>query len=134
MSLKSILLPMEITYRFNFTNFLNFTKKSKPFLQQVPMAEDEAFEDIAESDETKQPPFCQRIADSIRDAYVRCIDGAFGKFEGALESTWGPIQEMSMYKDSVEFVWSIDAYARCFFPVVFFILQIIYWTCYLYVM
>ena len=63
-----------------------------------------------------------------------CSDQVFAKFEGALEKKWGPVTEMTFYKDTTFTLWTIDAYARKLFPFVFLILQISYWTSYLYLM
>ena len=76
----------------------------------------------------------QRISMFFENSCSKCMDSIFSNFECALESKWGPVQEMAIYNNTTEVIWSIDAYARCFFPVVFFILQCCYWTSYLYVL
>ena len=105
--------------------------------QQAPVAEDEAFEDmedsIAEIEESKIT-LRKRFTNCIESTCSNCLDGVFSKFEIFLESKWGPVEELSLYQNTTEVIWTIDAYARCFFPLVFLILQITYWTSYLYLM
>ena len=53
--------------------------------------------------------------------------GEGGKNENTL---WN----LPTFKDTTFTLWTIDAYARKLFPLVFLILQISYWTSYLYLM
>jgi hypothetical protein len=87
--------------------------------------EEENFQDIDEEDDKKV------------NILVRCADGAsdylFNSFENFAERHWGPIEKTEMYKDTVFVAWQIDAVARVGFPTVFGLLQLLYWTVYLYI-
>ena len=107
---------------------------------EVPIAEDEtAFEDLPDDCDGKtggKPENIPRrsLSDRLCDMWEWCSDEIFAKFECAVESYWGPVTERSFYKDTTFVIWTIDSYARKCFPLVFLILQILYWTSYLYVL
>ena len=103
----------------------------------VPLAEDEAaFEDIEEEnapETSKQPPI-DVFLNNLKSLCIWCSDSIFGKFEKMIENRWGPIEERYFYNNTTEVIWKIDSHARKAFPIVFLILQITYWTSYLYLM
>lgn len=109
-------------------------------VDDVPIAEED-FEDIEEVPEEEQDPTDeqpkvnqQSILQQFQAQLMTCSDQVFAKFETFIEDKWGPVTEMTFYKETTEVIWTIDAYARRVFPIVFLILQILYWTSYLYVM
>ena len=126
---------------------ISFSEKSPLNLKwnairvDAPIAEDETgFEDIPEeeiqennSQKTNTLP-AKSFSDRLSDFFDWCSDEIFAKFECALENHFGPVSEMSFYKDTTFVIWKIDAYARRIFPLVFLILQVLYWTSYLYVL
>ena len=74
------------------------------------------------------------IWDTVKSVLTQCSDSVFGTFEKWVENRWGPIEERFFYNNTTEVIWSIDSYARKAFPIVFLILQIMYWTSYLYLL
>ncbi len=68
-----------------------------------------------------------RFANAIADMSFDC-------FENFAVRHWDPIEEMNFYNNTTEVIWSIDAVARVGFPLVFTILQLLYWTLYLYIL
>ena len=103
----------------------------------VPLAEDEtAFEDMEEESgpETPKKPALDVFLDHLRNLFLSCSDSMFGKFEKWIEKRWGPVEDRYFYNNTTEVIWTIDAYARKVFPIVFLILQITYWTSYLYLL
>ena len=88
----------------------------------------------SEIEEPKKIALRKRFTNCIESTCSNCLDGVFSKFEIFLESKWGPVEELNLYQNTTEVIWTIDAYARCCFPLVFLILQITYWTSYLYLM
>ena len=108
---------------------------------QVPLADDEAaFEDIEEVDEeeeAKEPQQSQKrptFMDYLKAFWTWWSETTFIKAERMIEAIWGPIENLAIFNDTTEVIWSIDACARKAFPIVFLILQIMYWSLYLYVM
>lgn len=97
------------------------------------LGEEGEFEDIDDEEQTeeeKSPPEPTRI----KNLMSRWSQYIFTKIEEYIEKRWGPVPDMYFYKNTTEVIWGIDAYARKAFPIVFFILQFIYWTSYLYIM
>ena len=103
----------------------------------VPLAEDEtAFEDI-EEDVNPEPPKRPKMDifwDNVKILLNQCFDSLFGTVEKWIERRWGPIEERFFYNNTTEVIWSIDSMARKLFPLVFLLLQIMYWTSYLYLL
>lgn len=126
---------MSVTVSVNDTNVQWNSIK----VDEVPIAEED-FEDIEEiPDEEKdktegQPAASSSYMQQFQAHLMTFSDQVFAKFETFIEDKWGPVTEMTFYKETTEVIWSIDAYARKAFPIVFLILQILYWTSYLYVM
>ena len=71
---------------------------------------------------------------SLKNIPHNCTNAVFKRLETAIEAHWGPLVERNFYNNTTEVIWTIDAYARYLFPFVFLILQLIYWTSYLYIM
>ena len=71
--------------------------------------------------------FCKEIPQ-------KCTNAIFKRIEIAIESHWGPLTERNFYVNTTEVIWSIDEYARRMFPFCFLVLQLIYWSSYLYIM
>ena len=44
------------------------------------------------------------------------------------------IPQLEIYSDTLAVIYSIDSWARTLFPLVFALLQAVYWTAYLYVL
>ena len=92
--------------------------------------EDRDFEDLPDDTDSKMSKsFYQTCSDMASDATQKLGD----KFESFCESRWGPMSETYVYQNTTEVVWSIDEQSRKCFPLVFLVLQIIYWTSYLYI-
>ena len=87
-------------------------------------AADEEFEDLDEEEEDA-------------NAFTRWLNKSskafMDKIETLIEDKWGPVTDMEIYKNTTEIIWAIDSAARKGFPIVFFILQLFYWTSYLYI-
>ena len=62
----------------------------------------------------------------------RSADFLFNAFEWFLDRRFGPIEEMNFYKNTTEHLWKVDHASQVAFPVVFALLQTLYWTMYLY--
>ena len=70
----------------------------------------------------------------IKNIPQKCTTTIFKRLEMAIEAHWGPLTERNFYNNTTEVIWSIDSYARRMFPLCFMILQLIYWSSYLYIM
>jgi len=70
----------------------------------------------------------------LKDIPQKCTNAFFRRIEMAIDTHWGPLTERNFYNNTTEFIWNIDAYARRMFPLLFLILQLIYWSSYLYIM
>ena len=70
----------------------------------------------------------------IKNLPQKCRNATFKIIEDAIEAHWGPLIERNFYINTTEVIWKIDSYARKMFPLLFLILQLIYWTSYLYIM
>ena len=109
-------------------------------MNNVPIAEEETgFEDIIdeecnEDNDAEASRSKKTISTYLMAVWFWCSERVFTRFESFVVARWGPVENMAIYKDTTEVIWSIDAYARRIFPLVFLILQIMYWTSYLYVM
>ena len=105
-----------------------------------PIAEEDTdeFEDVEDIDgkahEDKHETLNQSVLERMKGACTWLSDEIFAKFETAIEQKWGPVTQMTFYRETTEVIWKIDSCARKMFPLVFLILQILYWTSYLYVM
>ena len=70
----------------------------------------------------------------IKDIPQKCTNACFRRIEMAIDAHWGPLTERNFYNNTTEVIWSIDSYARRMFPLLFLILQLIYWSSYLYIL
>jgi len=88
--------------------------------------EDEDFEDLQEAEEEPQPgcPLLSRLAEQAVD---RLFERLFRKYSPT-------IPQLEIYSDTLAVIYSIDSWARTLFPLVFALLQTVYWTAYLYVL
>ena len=125
-----------IEFHIFLLNFMKFLG-SNGVKGDVPLAEDEtAFEDI-EEDVNPEPPKRPKMDifwDNVKILLNQCFDSIFGTVEKWIERRWGPIEERFFYNNTTEVIWSIDSTARKLFPLVFLLLQIMYWTSYLYLL
>jgi hypothetical protein len=131
---KTKFSDMEVTIREIMHNFL----ESQASVPKADAENDEDFEDIDDIDESK-------LSSKNSNKLILWLDGCFAtshrvchilldKMDNKLEATWGPMSQSYVYNNTIEVVWSIDQQARRFFPFLFLILQLIYWTSYLYVL
>ena len=125
-----------IEFHIFLLNFMKFLG-SNGVKGDVLLAEDEtAFEDI-EEDVNPEPPKRPKMDifwDNVKILLNQCFDSLFGTVEKWIERRWGPIEERFFYNNTTEVIWSIDSTARKLFPLVFLLLQIMYWTSYLYLL
>ena len=70
----------------------------------------------------------------LKDIPQNCTNAIFRRIEMAIDAHWGPLTERNFYNNTTEVIWNIDSYARRMFPLLFLILQLIYWSSYLYIM
>ena len=111
-------------------------------LPKLAAPDEDEFDDLDDEEENKkfgessaQKPswsanfllFCGRIPKHYSDL-------VFKNLELAIEARWGPLTERNFYINTTEVLWTIDEYARKMFPLVFLILQLIYWSSYLYIL
>ena len=97
----------------------------------VDTATVEAPDGFEDEDEDDEKPEYQNCLDKYLD---QCGKYIYDRTEAFVERRWGPITEMEIYLNTTEVIWKIDSYARRFFPLVFFVLQFLYWTSYLYIL
>ena len=115
-------------------------------------SDDDEFDDIDEFEETNGPlnyeDFTLRTETNkpniscwlsnclqfVKNIPQMCTNAVFKRLEMAIEAHWGPLTERNFYNNTTEVIWSIDSYARRMFPLCFMILQLIYWSSYLYIM
>jgi hypothetical protein len=87
-------------------------------------AEEDEFEDLDDEEEE---------GNAFTKWMNRTSKAFMDKVETLIEDKWGPVTDMEIYKNTTEIIWKIDSAARKGFPIVFFILQLCYWTSYLYI-
>ena len=56
------------------------------------------------------------------------------KIEVFAENRWGPMEKTYIYENTSDFLYSIDVNSQKIFPLIFLILQMIYWMSYLYIL
>ena len=128
---------------------VHFPEKQFPTLAT---SDDDEFDDIDEFEETNGPlnyeDFTLRTETNksniccwlsnclqfVKNIPQMCTNAVFKRLEMAIEAHWGPLTERNFYNNTTEVIWSIDSYARRMFPLYFMILQLIYWSSYLYIM
>ena len=88
--------------------------------------DDEDYEDLDEERERAEKRNCLVVCAD------RGADFLFNAFEWFLDRRFGPIEEMNVYKNTTEHLWKVDHASQIAFPVVFALLQTLYWTMYLY--
>ena len=88
--------------------------------------DDEDYEDLDEERERAEKRNCLVVCAD------RGADFLFNAFEWFLDRRFGPIEEMNFYKNTTAHLWKIDHASQIGFPVVFALLQTLYWTMYLY--
>lgn len=93
-------------------------------IELVTPIEDDEFEDIDE-DEEERP--------GLREYLDGCVKFMCQKVESVLEAKWGPVTEMYFYKNTTDVIYTIDEYSRRIFPITFLLLNLLYWSLYLYV-
>ena len=101
----------------------------------VDLLKERDFEDVPRGEEDDEEgksgkSYVQTLSEFMSTFGQKLSD----KIENFVESRYGPITEMYVYKNTKDVVWTIDDRSRKIFPVVFLFLQIIYWTSYLYIM
>ena len=95
------------------------------------------YEDFTLRTETKKSNICCWVSNClqfVKNIPQMCTNAVFKRLEMAIEAHWGPLTERNFYNNTTEVIWSIDSYARRMFPLCFMILQLIYWSSYLYIM
>lgn len=116
---------------------LKFAESSGP-APKADAENDDDFEDLEDPDENDRSPNntnrCILWMDSCMATTNRVCHILLDKMDNKLEATWGPMSDTHVYNNTIEVLWAIDQHARRFFPFVFLILQLIYWTSYLYVL
>ena len=129
---------------------VNLPEKQFPSLA---ISDEDEFDDIDEFDETngqynkenfvlqsesgKTVTICSYLSSCLqfsKNIPQMCTNVVFKRLEMAIEAHWGPLTERNFYNNTTEVIWSIDSYARRMFPLCFMILQLIYWSSYLYIM
>ncbi len=102
-----------------------------PPLAEVENGEDERdFEDV-EDDQDKSSKNIFQIG---RDFWSESTQKMTDRMETFAENRWGPMDKLYIYENTTDFLYSIDENSRKVFPVIFLILQLIYWTSYLYIL
>jgi len=110
-------------------------------LESVPKADaenDDEFEDIDDPDETetigKKSNMCGVWFDNCFMTVDRVCHVLLDKMDNKVEAKWGPMSDTYVYNNTIEVVWKIDQQARRIFPFIFLVLQLFYWTSYLYIL
>ena len=63
----------------------------------------------------------------------RCWD-CFEAIVSCISCTKGPVRSMEIYRNTTTVFFKVDLIARIIFPIVFLLLNIAYWTTYIYVL
>jgi len=96
--------------------------------------EDQDFEDIEEEEEEEEKNNAAPMQSKF-DYFSNVLDDFFDIFLKRLFRRYSPIiPHMTIYKDTLSVIYSIDNFARKCFPLVFLCLQAMYWVAYLYLL
>ena len=95
---------------------------------------EELGESKAETELRNKPGVVTSFVVFFNNIPQKCTNFIFRRIELAIEKHWGPLQERNFFNNTTEVIWQIDSYARHMFPLIFLILQFIYWSSYLYIL
>ena len=101
-------------------------------LPTLATSDEDEFEDLEEFEQEEEaddnlpqkPSRVRNIVSYCRSIPQNCTNVIFKELEIAIERHWGPLTERNFYINTTEVIWTIDAYARKMFPLVFFILSL----------
>ena len=94
--------------------------------------EDDDFEDVEEDEGEEEAvkevsPKFEFLTNVLNNAFDSVLEKIFRKYSPIIPG-------MTIYKDTLSVIYSIDSFARKLFPLVFLLLQIMYWSAYLYLL
>ena len=98
--------------------------------------EDDDFEDVGDDEDYDEDDTEHTEGSSLScPALISCLDSAFDTVLKRIFRKYSPIiPNLVIYTDTLSVIYSVDAYARKGFPLVFLGFQALYWTLYMYLL